>query len=86
MRRINYKPEKFPSGDSEDALFWIKIHVVSAKIGEGFSQISNEVTLLLRLDHNVIHVGMNIAAYLIVQTILDAPLISRAIVLQAERH
>ena len=53
----------------EKAFLGVQPHVVSAEIAECLSQIGNQVGFGLRLDDYVAHIGMDIVAWLVMQTV-----------------
>jgi hypothetical protein len=67
----------------EGALFRVELDVVAIEIGEGFTQIVEQAIYFSGLDDDVVDVDFDVAAYLLLQAGLHAPLIGGSSILQA---
>ena len=82
----NQKPQKFTWRHTKDTLGRVKHHFVDPEIVKSFFQIIQESLLLPRLNHNIIHMCMNVAPNLTMKTILNTVLISRLDTLDPKGH
>src|SRR5664279_3328322 len=82
----NYESQKLSRRNPEDALQRVQLHLVSAQIGECFTQIIKEGALLPGYDGNVVHVSVDVTAILFVKTSLHATLVRGSCVLQPKGH
>ena len=79
------KPKSLPAG-TPNTLGRVKHHLVYPEIIKGFPQIIYQGFLLPGLNHNIIHIGMNIAPNLVMKTILHTTLISCLGTLEPKGH
>ena len=80
------KTQELASWDSKNTFGRVKHHFVDPKVIKGLFQICDQGFLFSGLYHNIIHIGVNIAADLFMKTILHTPLISLLGTLEPEGH
>ena len=80
------KTQELACRHTKDALSRIKHHFINPEVIKGLHQVINQRLLLSRFHYNIIHIGMNIAADLIMKTILHAALVSRLGALESKGH
>jgi hypothetical protein len=65
---------------------WVELDVVFPQIGESFSEVGKQISLMLRLDDYIIDVDVDVATDLAGKAFLHAPLIGGSSVQEAEGH
>ena len=67
-------------------LGWVKHHPVDPKIVKGLFQIIYRGFLLPGFHNDIIHISINIASNLVVEVVLNTPLVSRLGTFEPERY
>jgi hypothetical protein len=70
----------------EGALLRVELDVVVVEVGEGFSQVVEQVVCFCGLDDNVVDVDFDVATDLLLQACLHAPLIGGSRIFEPEGH
>ena len=70
----------------ESTLLRVEHEVYLTKAVEGLAQVLDERVLVLRLDDDVVHVGLDVAAHLGAETLTHHPLEGCPGILEPERH
>ena len=73
-------------GDPEDTLLRVELDALLFEAFEGYFQVTDEVTRLLGLDHDVVHVGLDSSPDVLAKDLGHAPLVCGPCVSKAERH
>jgi hypothetical protein len=82
----HHEAEKLARWDTEDTFLQVELPVVAPEVGEGMSEVGDEVVFASGLDDHVVDVGFNVLADLGFQALLDGLLVGRSNVLEAEGH
>ena len=82
----NQETQELPCGNTKYTLGRVKHHLVNPEIIKGFSKIIYQGLLLPRFNHDIIHIGMNVAPNLVMKTILNTMLINCLGTLEPKRH
>ena len=73
----------------DSTLKWLKqwqLPSVSFQVGERFFEVGDEIVSGVGLDDHIVDVSFDVAAYLLVKTHLDGPLVGRPGVFESEGH
>jgi hypothetical protein len=79
-------PQELALGDFEATFLRVQLNVESPKVVEGFFQVGDEATTLLRLHDDVVDINLQVAPYLPFEAELHTPLVSGPCVLPFERY
>ena len=71
---------------SEDAVLRVELDLESAQVLKGLLEVFQQCSMLLRLQHHIVHVNVGVYAELLEEALLHATLKGGASLPRAERH
>jgi len=84
--RSLHEAEELASTYLESTFYRVEAHVVFAEFPEDFFQVRQMLVYVLRLDHYVVHIYLDVSSNLLFEDSVHQSLVCRACVFEAERH
>ena len=78
--------KEFSCRNAKDALQRIQHHLVFPEIIKSFPEVADQVGTFAGHDGDIVDVGMNVPAYLLLQAPLHCTLVSCTCIFQTKRH